>query len=80
MVDADAAARLFRQATEIREDYQAAFFAAQGVHVERVLTDNGGAYRSRAYAYYLNDGGDVWSPTWAPATADLDHSAHPHRA
>jgi transposase InsO family protein len=28
----------------------ASFFAAQGVHVERVLTDNGGAYRSRAYA------------------------------
>ena len=28
----------------------AAFFAAQGVHIERVLTDNGGAYRSRAYA------------------------------
>ena len=27
-----------------------ALFAAQGVHVERVLTDNGGAYRSRAYA------------------------------
>jgi transposase InsO family protein len=28
----------------------ASFFAAAGVHVERVLTDNGGAYRSRAYA------------------------------
>ncbi len=27
-----------------------AFYAAQGVHIERVLTDNGGAYRSRAYA------------------------------
>ena len=27
-----------------------AALAAQGVHVERVLTDNGGAYRSRAYA------------------------------
>ena len=27
-----------------------AFYAAQGVHVERVLTDNGGAYVSRAYA------------------------------
>jgi len=28
----------------------AAFFAVQGVHIERVLTDNGGAYRSHAYA------------------------------
>lgn len=28
----------------------AAALAGQGVHVERVLTDNGGAYRSRAYA------------------------------
>jgi transposase InsO family protein len=28
----------------------AAFFAAQGVPIERVMTDNGGAYRSRAYA------------------------------
>jgi transposase InsO family protein len=28
----------------------AAFYAAQGVHIERVLTDNGSAYRSRAYA------------------------------
>ena len=27
-----------------------ALYAAQGVHVERVLTDNGGAYVSRAYA------------------------------
>ena len=27
-----------------------AFYAAQGVHIERVLTDNGGAYRSHAYA------------------------------
>lgn len=32
----------------------AAFFAAQGVHVERVLTDNGGAYRSRAYAVAMD--------------------------
>ena len=23
--------------------------------------------------YYLNDNGDVWSPTWAPVQADLDH-------
>ena len=23
--------------------------------------------------YYLNDGGDVWSPSWAPVQADLDH-------
>jgi transposase InsO family protein len=28
----------------------AAFFAAQGVHIERVLTDNGNPYRSAAYA------------------------------
>ena len=32
-----------------------------------VPTDAGGR------CYYLNDGGDVWSPTWAPAKADLDH-------
>jgi len=32
-----------------------------------IPTDAGGR------CYYLNDGGDVWSPTWAPAKADLDH-------
>jgi cellobiose phosphorylase len=32
-----------------------------------VPTDAGGR------CYYLNDGGDVWSPTWAPAKAELDH-------
>jgi len=32
-----------------------------------VPTDAGGR------CYYVNDGGDVWSPTWAPAKADLDH-------
>ena len=32
-----------------------------------VPTDAGGR------CYYLNDRGDVWSPTWAPAKADLDH-------
>jgi transposase InsO family protein len=31
----------------------AAFYAAHGVRIERVLTDNGGAYRSRAYAATL---------------------------
>jgi transposase InsO family protein len=32
----------------------AAFYAAHGVRIERVLTDNGGAYRSRAYAATLD--------------------------
>ncbi|MGB8857902.1 MAG: hypothetical protein WCC60_01535 [Ilumatobacteraceae bacterium] len=32
-----------------------------------VPTDVGGRY------FYLNDGGDVWTPTWAPVQADLDH-------
>ncbi len=32
-----------------------------------VPTDSGGR------CYYINDGGDVWSPTWAPAQTDLDH-------
>ena len=31
----------------------AAFYAAHGVRIERVLTDNGGPYRSRAYAATL---------------------------
>ncbi|NNL12079.1 MAG: glycosyl transferase, partial [Acidimicrobiia bacterium] len=31
-----------------------------------VPTDTGGRY------FYINDGGDVWSPTWAPVQADLD--------
>ncbi|HEY7626774.1 MAG TPA: hypothetical protein VH761_06895, partial [Ilumatobacteraceae bacterium] len=32
-----------------------------------VPTDVGGRY------FYINDGGDVWTPTWAPVRADLDH-------
>jgi len=32
-----------------------------------VPTDGGGR------CYYINDGGDIWSPTWAPARTDLDH-------
>jgi len=32
-----------------------------------VPTDAGGHY------LYVNDGGDVWSPTWMPVQADLDH-------
>lgn len=34
-----------------------AFFAAQGVRVERVLTDNGSPYRSRAYAAAMIEAG-----------------------
>jgi cellobiose phosphorylase len=32
-----------------------------------VPTDAGGR------CYYINAGGDIWSPTWAPAREDLDH-------
>ncbi|MFZ0529564.1 MAG: hypothetical protein WAL91_03380 [Propionicimonas sp.] len=32
-----------------------------------VPTDAGGRY------LYVNDGGDVWTPTWMPVKADLDH-------
>ncbi len=32
-----------------------------------VPTDVGGRY------FFINDGGDVWTPTWAPVRADLDH-------
>ena len=32
-----------------------------------VPIDVGGRY------YYINDGGDVWAPTWSPVKADLDH-------
>jgi cellobiose phosphorylase len=32
-----------------------------------VPTDVGGRY------FFINDGGDVWTPTWAPVQADLDH-------
>jgi len=32
-----------------------------------VPIDVGGRY------YYVNDGGDVWTPTWSPVKADLDH-------
>ena len=32
-----------------------------------VPTDSGGR------CYYINDGDDIWSPTWSPAQADLDH-------
>ena len=32
-----------------------------------VPTDTGGRY------FYVNDGGDIWTPTWAPVQADLDH-------
>ena len=34
-------------------DAASAWFAAQGIAIERVLTDNGGPYRSRAYAATL---------------------------
>jgi transposase InsO family protein len=33
----------------------AAFYAGRGIHIERVLTDNGSPYRSRAYAAKLAD-------------------------
>ena len=33
----------------------AAFYAARGIHIERILTDNGSAYRSRAYAAALDE-------------------------
>ena len=32
-----------------------------------VPTDVGGRY------FFINDGGDVWTPSWAPVRADLDH-------
>ncbi|MGZ4722920.1 MAG: GH36-type glycosyl hydrolase domain-containing protein [Ilumatobacteraceae bacterium] len=32
-----------------------------------VPTDVGGRY------FFINDGGDVWTPTWAPVQVDLDH-------
>jgi cellobiose phosphorylase len=32
-----------------------------------VPTDVGGRY------FYVNDGGDVWTPSWAPVRAELDH-------
>ncbi len=32
-----------------------------------VPTDNGGRY------FYINDGGDVWSPGWKPVKAELDN-------
>ncbi|MFT7560192.1 MAG: cellobiose phosphorylase, partial [Flavobacteriales bacterium] len=35
-------------------------------------TDNGGRY------FYLNDGGDVWSPGWKPVKAELDNYSCRH--
>jgi cellobiose phosphorylase len=32
-----------------------------------IPTDAGGRY------FYVNDGGDVWTPSWMPVKADLDH-------
>lgn len=32
-----------------------------------IPTDDGGRY------FYVNDGGDVWTPGWLPVKADLDH-------
>ncbi|MDO8105991.1 glycosyl transferase [Isoptericola sp. b441] len=32
-----------------------------------IPTDAGGRY------FYVHDGGDVWTPTWLPVKADLDH-------
>ncbi len=37
-----------------------------------VPIDNGGKY------FYINDGGDVWSPGWKPVKADLDHYSCRH--
>ena len=45
-----------------------AFFAAVGIDVERVLTDNGSCYRSREFAAAL--GGVVHSRTPSPPTGD----------
>ena len=32
-----------------------------------IPADAGGRY------FYINDGGDVWTPSWLPVKADLDH-------
>ncbi|MDM8085901.1 glycosyl transferase [Cellulomonas cellasea] len=32
-----------------------------------IPTDEGGRY------FYINDGGDVWTPSWMPVKAELDH-------
>ena len=37
-----------------------------------VPVDNGGKY------FYINDGGDVWSPGWKPVKAELDNYACAH--
>ncbi len=37
-----------------------------------VPTDNGGKY------FYINDGGDVWSPGWKPVKAELDNYSCRH--
>ena len=38
-----------------------------------VPTDAGGRY------FYINDGGDVWTPAWLPVKAELDHFECPPR-
>jgi transposase InsO family protein len=46
----------------------AAFFATVGIVVERVLTDNGACYRSRAFAAALNDVTHSRTRPYRPAT------------
>ena len=37
-----------------------------------IPADAGGRY------FYVNDGGDVWTPSWLPVKADLDHFEAAH--
>jgi transposase len=59
-----------------------AFFARHGITVERLLTDNGGGYRSTIHALALPDARDQTPPHPAlPATDQRESRAlHPHLA
>jgi transposase InsO family protein len=56
----ETAAGFWRRAT--------AFFAEHGITVERVLTDNGGCYRSRAFGAALADARHSFTQPYRPAT------------
>ena len=46
----------------------AAFFAAHNITIERVLTDNGGCYRSRDFAHALDNITHTFTQPYRPAT------------
>jgi len=55
---------------ELRHDLLERFYAGHGITIERILTDNGGCYRSRAFAIACDELGigHRWTRPYRPQT------------